>query len=189
MEVFLKTEHLILRRFTEDDASNLFELDSDLEVMRFINGGKPTGYEKIRNSTLPLFLGYYERYDDYDFWAAIEKSSGRFVGWFHFRPFKEDPDEIEFGYRLLRSVWGKGYATEGSRSLVRKGFSELGVQRVVATALAENAASIHVMEKAGLKFEKRFTYRNTGLEAVDGREAVKYGLDRNEFRSEQHALT
>lgn len=86
-------------------------------------------------------------------------------------------------------MWSKGYATEGSRALVRKGFSELGVQRVIATALAENAASIRVMEKAGLKLEKRFTYQNTGLEAVDGREAGKYALDRNSFRSEQHAPT
>lgn len=189
MEVFLETERLILRRFTEDDAGNLFELDSDPEVTRYINGGKPTDYEKIRDRTLPLFLEYYESYDGYGFWAAIEKPGGRFVGWFHFRPSKEDPDEIELGYRLRRSVWSKGYATEGSLALVRKGFSGLSVQRVVATALAENAASIRVMEKAGLKFEKRFIYRNTGLEAVDGREAVKYALDRNEFRSEQHVPT
>lgn len=56
MEVFLATERLILHRFTEDDAVNLFELDSDPEAMRFISGGKPADYEKIRNSTLPLFL-------------------------------------------------------------------------------------------------------------------------------------
>ena len=42
MKVFLETQELILRQFTEQDADNLFLLDSDPEVMRFINGGKPT---------------------------------------------------------------------------------------------------------------------------------------------------
>jgi len=46
-------------------------------------------------------------------------------------------------------AWGKGYATEGSRALIRKGFTELGVQRVVAEAMAVNVASRRVMEKAG----------------------------------------
>ena len=54
----------------------------------------------------------------------------------------------ELGYRLRKSAWGKGYATEGSRALIRKGFTEYGVQRVVAAAMAVNQASRRVMGKA-----------------------------------------
>ncbi len=116
MEIFLETERLVLRRFTEDDVYDLVELDTDPEVMRFINGGRPTPRDEIENEVLPAFLGYYERYAGYGFWAAVEKSTGRFVGWFHFRPENDaHPDEVELGYRLRRSAWGKGYATEGSR--------------------------------------------------------------------------
>ena len=69
-----------------------------------------------------------------------------------FPPAIEDgvPGEVDLGYRLRKSAWGKGYATEGSRALIRKGFTEFGVQRVVAQAMAVNQASRRVMEKAGL---------------------------------------
>ena len=133
MQIFLETERLVLRRFTEDDVDDLVELDSDPDVMHFINGGRPTPRREIESDVLPMFLDYYERFVGYGFWAAMEKSSGRFVGWFHFRPATVDrPDEVELGYRLRKSFWGKGYATEGSRALIDKGFAELGVQRVVA---------------------------------------------------------
>lgn len=50
----------------------------------------------------------------------IEKSTGAFLGWFHYRlPPDGHTDDVELGYRLRRSAWGKGYATEGSRALVR----------------------------------------------------------------------
>jgi len=55
---------------------------------------------------------------------------------------------IQLGYRLRKLAWGQGYATEGSRALIRKGFTEFGVQRVTAEAMAENGASRRVMEKA-----------------------------------------
>ena len=124
MHVFLETERLVLRRFTVNDADLLVELDSDPEVMYFITGGRQTPRREIESEILPAYLEYYERYAGFGFWAAIERSSGEFVGWFHFRPESEDdPDQIELGYRLRRSVWGMGYATEGSRALIEKASS------------------------------------------------------------------
>jgi RimJ/RimL family protein N-acetyltransferase len=124
---------LVLRRFTEDDVDNLVDLDSDPDVMRFINGGRPTPRQEIERDVLPAFLGYNERFAGYGFWAVLEKATGRFIGWFHFRPAAAaHPDEVELGYRLRKSAWGQGHATEGSRALIDKGFAELGVQRVVA---------------------------------------------------------
>lgn len=127
MEVFLETERLALRRFTEDDVDNLFNLDGDPEVMRFLTGGKPTPRGVIQNKTLPRLLDYYERFEGFGCWAAVEKSTGEFLGWFEFRPQEgDDTGEVELGYRLNRSAWGKGYATEGSRALIHKGFTERG---------------------------------------------------------------
>ena len=105
--VFLETHRLLLRRFTMADVDNLVELDGDPEVMRFINGGKPISHDEIQNEILPWFLHYYERFAGYGFWAAIEKATGEFVGWFHFRPDDNaGPHEPELGYRLRRSAWG-----------------------------------------------------------------------------------
>ena len=182
MRVFLETQRLLLRRFTESDVDNLFDLDGDPEVMRFVNGGKPTPRDVIRDETLPRFLRAYERFEGFGVWAAIEKSTGEFVGWFEFYP-REDagPDEVELGYRLRRSAWGKGYATEGSRALIRKGFTALGVRRVVAEAMAVNAASRRVMEKAGLGYVR--TFHQEWPERIEGDEHgdVEYALTRADW--------
>ena len=128
MQVFAETDRLVLRRFTSADADNLMSLDADPDVMRFITGGIPTSREEIRDEVLPAFLGYYRRYEGYGFWAAIEKETGEFLGWSHFRPrVYAAAGEVELGYRLRKSAWGKGYATEGSRALIRKGFTQFGV--------------------------------------------------------------
>jgi RimJ/RimL family protein N-acetyltransferase len=73
-------------------------------------------------------------------------------------------NEVTLGYRLRQAVWGQGYATEGARALIRKGFTELGVQRVVATTYQDNLASRRVMEKAGLSLVR--TYRMTIAELL-----------------------
>ena len=182
MQIFLETERLKLRRCTEDDVENLVELDSDPDVMHFINGGRPTAREEIENEFLPAVLGHYERYEGYGFWAAVEKSTDRFIGWFHFRPAENaPPDEVELGYRLRKSAWGKGYATEGSRALIHKGFAELGVQRVVACTMVVNVASRRVMENAGLKFVRKF--HQPWPDYIEGEEEgdVEYALLRSEW--------
>jgi RimJ/RimL family protein N-acetyltransferase len=52
---------------------------------------------------------------------------------------------VELGYRLRRAAWGHGYATEGSRTLISMGFTDLGVQRVYAHTMTANTASRHVL--------------------------------------------
>ena len=62
IQVFLETERLLLRQFTPDDVDNLVALDGDPEVMRYINGGRPTPRAEIEHDYLPAFLRYYERF-------------------------------------------------------------------------------------------------------------------------------
>jgi RimJ/RimL family protein N-acetyltransferase len=182
MQVFCETQRLVLRRFTMADVDNLVRLDADPDVMHFITGGLPTAREEIEKEILPAFLAYYERFEGYGFWAAIEKPTGQFLGWFHFRPREgASPDEAELGYRLRRSACGKGYATEGSRVLIRKGFTEFGVRRVVAETMAVNVASRRVMEQAGLtlvrSFHRPWPYPIEGDDPGD----VEYALNRADW--------
>lgn len=171
-----------MRQFTLEDADALYDLDSDPEVMRYINGGLPPDYDHIRNDALPQQISAYAQHDHYGFWAAVEKDGDPFIGWFHFRPDKETPSEIDIGYRLKRSHWGCGYATEGARALVAQAFGAWGEERVVGYALAANAASRRVLEKAGLKLEKEFAYGQDVLPgwSLERRWGVKYGLDRDD---------
>jgi RimJ/RimL family protein N-acetyltransferase len=187
MQVFLETERLALRRFTTADVDNLVSLDADPDVMRFVNGGKPTSREEIENKFLPAFLGYYQRYQEYGFWAAIERSTAEFLGWFHFRPRDPTaPEQAELGYRLRKSAWGKGYATEGSRALIRQGFTESGVQIVTAEAMAVNVASRRVMEKAGLTLVRTFHQRRPGAAGSDELEVVEYALRKADWERQDH---
>ena len=108
--------------------------------------------------TLPRLLRAYPWPGERGYWAAEEKSGGTFLGWFELRPVDPgSPAVVELGYRLRRAAWGRGYATEGCRALIDKGFTDLGVQRVVAETMAVNTASRRVMEKAGLTFVRHFT--------------------------------
>jgi RimJ/RimL family protein N-acetyltransferase len=104
-------------------VDNLAEVDGDPEVMCFTTGGKTNSREDIETDFLPAFLAYYHKYEGYGFWAAIEKSSGDFIGWVHFRPAKKDghPDEPELGYRLRKAAWGQGLCHRGGTRAGREG--------------------------------------------------------------------
>jgi RimJ/RimL family protein N-acetyltransferase len=198
MQVFLETERLVLRRFMEADMDHLFDLDSDPEVMRFLTGGTPTPREVIQNDILPAFLRSYERFPGFGVWAATEKASGEFLGWFGFQPKDAaSPNDVALGYRLRQAVWGQGYATEGARALIHKGFTELGVQRVFATTYQDNLASRRVMEKAGLRLVRTYritladllaadTYHSTSEELWDG-DDVEYALLKADWEQQEAA--
>jgi len=187
--VFLETERLVLRQFTMSDLDNLADLEADPDVMRFITGGLATSRGEIKDNLLPGFMAWYRRPGGYGCWAADQKSTGAFLGWFRFHPRRRGPSgEIVLGYRLRHAAWGRGYATEGSRALMRKGFTELGARRVVAETMAVNLASRRVLEKAGLNvvriFHQPWPYQ------VDGRELgdVEYAVSKDEWE-QQNGIT
>ncbi|MGI9029409.1 MAG: GNAT family N-acetyltransferase [Ilumatobacteraceae bacterium] len=185
MEVFVETDRLVLRRFTADDLELIIELDADPQVKRYIDNGAPV--DRLESAEmLQWWLGYYERGDRYGFWAAIEKSSGRFIGWFHLRPGEgAGPREPELGYRLRRDAWGQGFATEGSRALVDKAFDEFDAERVYACTMAVHIASRRVMEKAGLRFVHTsptdWPVRIPGDEEGD----VEYAIERAQWEDDR----
>ena len=152
VDPFIQTERLTLRQFTVDDADLLIELDSDPAVMRYLTGGEPTEPRVVRELYLPGILAGYERWGGkFGLFAAHETDSGAFIGWFCLRPERGGPmDEVELGYRLRQEAWGKGYATEGSKALLRKAFSELDVRLVWGATMFLNLPSQNVMEKAGM---------------------------------------
>ena len=174
VKVYLETPRLILREFTELDIDNLVDLDSDPKVTLYINGGKPTPRDYVEEQVMPRIMQYYEDLDRQGIWAAIEKTTGAFMGWFHLRPNRTDAAETELGYRLKQKYWGQGIATEGSAALVKKGFEELGLDVIMAAADPANGASRRVMEKVGLSYEKEI------LEP-DGFIVVIYRLDRADY--------
>jgi RimJ/RimL family protein N-acetyltransferase len=183
MQVFLRTDRLLLRQFTEADVDNLVSLDADPEVMRLLTGGRPTPREVVERELLPALLEDYDHFASFGRWAALERATGEFA----LRPPDAGPgDEIELGYRLRRSVWGKGYATEGSRALVDRAFAEPGVQRVYAETMAVNAASRRVLEKAGLRHVR--TFHLDWEDPIEGTEQgeVEYELRKTDWEAQKN---
>ena len=181
-ELVVETDRLLIRRFTSDDLDLIVELDSDPDVTFHITGGIPQASAAV----LARWLAHYDRWPGYGFFAALEKSTGNFLGWFHLRPEEDAPDdEPELGYRFMRAAWGKGYATEGSRALVDLAFTDLGASRVNAFALAIHGASRRVMEKSGLRFIRLFhgdwPYKIPGDEHGD----VEYAITRGEWEADR----
>ncbi|MEO6086553.1 MAG: GNAT family N-acetyltransferase [Umezawaea sp.] len=187
-DVFLETDRLVLRRFTESDVDNLVALDGDPEVMRYLTGGVPTPREQVELEDLPRILGYYERLGGLGLWVA-EDRAGTFLGWFSLRPRQVDPPkQVELGYRLTRAAWGQGHATEGSKALMHKGFTEFGVERIYALTMVVNARSRRVMEKCGLAqvriFHEELPREMEGIEGIE-HGGVEYALTRAEWEAQR----
>jgi RimJ/RimL family protein N-acetyltransferase len=142
------TPRLRLRRFTAADLDDLVALDADPEVMRYLTGGRPTPRASVAAEVLPKIMRGYARGGGR--FAAIARARGEFLGWVALDQSDGAPDEPELGYRLRRSAWGHGYATEGARALVDLAFTELGAVRVWAQTMAVNTRSRRVMEAVGL---------------------------------------
>jgi RimJ/RimL family protein N-acetyltransferase len=168
MEAVLETERLRLSALTEADLDDLVELDGDPRVRRFVD---PLGI------IIPLDAEERRTYEwerfvtPGGFYGARERVGNAFVGWFQLEAAPDRDDEAELGYRLRRSAWGLGYATEGARALVVHALDVLGFRRVFAHALKDNPASIRVMEKAGLVPAGPWTYR--------GMPGVEYAIERD----------
>ena len=151
--------------------------------MRFITGGILRPREEFEQVSLPRMLQSYDPGPQFGYWAATLRASARWIGWFHLRPEKDPPYEIDLGYRLRRDVWGQGLATEGSRELLRQAFSQWKVPRVIAHTLVVNTASRRVMEKCGMRLEREFICPESWLPGwnEERRRAVRYRVDAAEF--------
>jgi RimJ/RimL family protein N-acetyltransferase len=184
VDTYLETERLTLRRFTADDADLLIELDSDPAVMRYLTGGAPTAPEVVRERQLPNIIQGYEKWGgNLGLFAAHEKDSGAFIGWFILRPEREGPlDEVELGYRLRQAAWGKGYATEGSRAVLAKAFTELGVRLVWAETMSMNQGSRNIMQKLGMTLAENIP-TPPDMEMVEGSEhgGVRYEITKDQW--------
>jgi len=184
VDTYLETERLTLRHFTADDADLLIELDSDPAVMRYLTGGKPTAPELVRERIMPNILAGYQKWGgELGLFAAHEKDGGAFIGWFILRPEAQGPlDEVELGYRLRQAAWGKGYATEGSRALLDKAFTQLGVQMVWADTMTVNRGSRHVMEKLDMTLADSGPMP-PGIEMIEGSEhgGVRYEITKEQW--------
>jgi RimJ/RimL family protein N-acetyltransferase len=145
---WMQTLRLDLREFTRDDFDELLRLDSDPRVMKYIANGKPMSKKDV-DATLARVLRYYRTHYGLGSWRASRRDNGAFIGWFTLK-YCPPTCDVEIGYRLLYDAWGKGFATEGATELVRYGFDDLGLHKIIGVTHPGNRASQRVLMKAGL---------------------------------------
>lgn len=146
-EAWLVTLRLALHEITPQHANELHELDSDPRVMRYIGDGRASTRQQI-DDIMRRLPRTYTLYPGLGTWRATRRDNGDFIGWFALK-YIPGTVEVEVGYRLRHAAWGRGYATEGARELVRYGFDDLGLHRILGVTHPDNAASQNVLLKLG----------------------------------------
>jgi RimJ/RimL family protein N-acetyltransferase len=151
------TERLELRALRLDDAAVLFrDVYGDAEVMRWVAGG-PVADLATAEAAIQRFMAH-QRTRGFGWWAVVERATGRLVGDAGLYSYEDRGPGVEVGYTLARHAWGRGLATEAATASLRAAFGPLGLDRVLAVARPENAASLRVLEKAGMGRDGRTEY-------------------------------
>jgi RimJ/RimL family protein N-acetyltransferase len=158
---WLETLRLSMRNFTLDDFDDLYALNSDLRVMKYIADGTVSTREEAAGA-LRRFVRYPTLYPDLGIWHTSRRDTGAFIGFFALNYTGKSTD-IEVGYRLLNDAWGLGFATEGATALVHYGFDDLGLDRIIGVTAPGNKASQNVLMKAGLADQGWGRYYNRRL--------------------------
>lgn len=157
----IETERLILRELSNQDASFMFEMDSDPLVHQYLGKKQVLTLAQSRADIAFIQAQYLE--NGIGRWAVIEKETNQFMGWSGLKLIKEYHNNYinyyDIGYRLIRRFWGLGYATESAAAAINYGFETLQLKEIVGIADVENQASIKVLEKLGLRKINIFDYQ------------------------------
>jgi len=149
----LETKRLILRHLVPEDLDSLFALYGDREVRRHFPEGVLT-YEETKEE-LEWFLDGDPDHPELGLWATIHKETDRFIGRCGLIPWTiDDALEIEVAYLLDKQYWKQGLGAEAAQALVRYGFEQLQLPRLIALIDPAHQASIRTAESAGLRFER-----------------------------------
>ena len=149
--IILESKRLYLKEFTNDNEDNLFRLNGNADVMKYIR--PPETDINIIKKLINKIIKYYRDNPGLGVWAGYEKQSDKFIGFFELAHL-DTTDEIEVGYRLFKEYWGKGYATEMTKVLIDYGFNTMGLNQIAGITHPENFASQNVLLKSGLTYIK-----------------------------------
>ena len=147
------TERLFLRHFHILDLEPICQVFGDPEVMRFGDGVQTKEWVQ---AWLHTCLERYHLTWGFGPYAVVQKQNQSVIGYcglFYF-PDINGKSEVEIGYRLARSAWGRGYATEAAGAVRDYAFHTLGIKRLIAIIDPANVASLRVAEKIGMYYEQ-----------------------------------
>ena len=149
MNVVIETERLLLRTFTENDATLIYELNDDPDVTRYTHDPvKDIDHAKeiLEKTIIPQYALY-----NHGRWAVHLKPTLEFLGWCGLK-YRAELNEVDLGYRFKKDFWGKGYATEAAYASIKYGFNKLNLHRIVGRSEIDNVGSLKVLENCGMTY-------------------------------------
>jgi ribosomal-protein-alanine N-acetyltransferase len=156
----IETARLRLRPYTLDNLEDLHCLWTDPDVRRYLFDNKMMSRGQAA-SDIQRSIACFQ-INGFGEWAVCLKGKEPLIGFCGFR-FIGDPSEVELLYGLAPAYWSQGLTTEAARAVLRYGFEEHNLSCIVASADAPNVASLRVMEKVGMRFERRVRKHNLDL--------------------------
>ncbi|WP_426370574.1 GNAT family N-acetyltransferase [Pseudocolwellia sp. HL-MZ7] len=176
--VITNSSRLSFHLIDETDKDFLFQLDQDPQVMKYLNGGKPTSKDVIENTFIPRLNAYRNKEKGWGLWKVTITETQQDIGWILVRPmdfFSDAPNlhDLELGWRFMKNSWGKGYATEAAIHIKNILSLQSEIKHFSATALIDNIGSISIMKKLGMTHIKTYLHSDNELGET---EAVLYRL-------------
>ncbi|QDZ97877.1 N-acetyltransferase [Lysinibacillus fusiformis] len=158
----LKTERLILRLQTTDDAPFILELVNDPSWIQFIGD---LGVKTVEEAARYIENGAIRMYEQFGFCLyVVEKTEDQtLIGICGFVK-RDNLEDVDIGFAFLPDYWGKGYAYEAASAVLAYGLDTLGFNRIVAITTQNNHASAKLLERIGLQFEKVIQFSNDSEE-------------------------
>jgi len=164
LKMMLETERLILRNWQESDVEHYLALASDVGYHCFTRPGRfMVQNAKEAKARVRERMLLFDRRKLGKFPIFLKKSrpteTGEFIGTCGIEPFNlEEQPELELGYRLRLNFWGKGYAKEAATAMLKYGFDDLRLPKIMAFVLPQNRASVRILEQLGFQYLRDFVH-------------------------------
>ena len=165
MNIILETERLLIRPFEISDASEMFAMDNNPNVHKYL-WQKPT---LLIDESIQIIEYLQKQYSENGIgrYATILKETGEFIGWTGLRFINDhiengETNFYDYGYRLKEEFWNNGYATEATKAWLDYGFYHMKIEEMNASTHTENGASNHILSKSGFQFIEEYS-NNDGI--------------------------
>ena len=151
----ITTARLVMRPFTMNDRTILFEITQELDIFRYFPSKDAWPIEKV-DRYIQYQAAHWQKFK-YGHWAVVLRETGQIIGW-NGLEYLPETNETEVGYLFSRLFWGKGYASESASAIVQFGLKQAGLKEIIGLTDPENVASQRVLEKSGLSFTRSAHY-------------------------------
>lgn len=177
----IKTERLILRRFTLDDAEEMFKnWANDERVTRFLTWEPHGNLEVTKN----LLTAWTDLYGSSCYYNWVIEFEGKAIGNISVVRFSDKSEYADLGYCICYDYWNKGITTEAAKAVINYLFSEVGVNRISISHATRNPYSGKVAQNCGMKYEgtQRSSFKSNSGEFLD---ISVYSILREEWQTQK----